>query len=66
MFDELDFTVVAEVRANLRSDSALNTDERAEVTPEAWSTMCQYINVLAEQLPILQEVIVRSRHISEE
>jgi hypothetical protein len=65
-FGELEFTVNAEVRANLQSDSSANTEERAEVTPEAWSTMCQYINVLADQLPILQQVIVISRQISAE
>jgi hypothetical protein len=66
VFEGNDFAVDAEVRANLRSASSVDADEGAEVTPEAWSIMCQYINVLAEQLPFLQEVIVRSWQISAE
>jgi hypothetical protein len=66
VFEEIDFSVNAEVRANLRSASIGGTSERAEVTPDAWSAMCQYINVLAERLPLLQDFIVRSRQISVE
>jgi hypothetical protein len=47
-FGELDFTVSAEVRANLQSASSANTEEKAEVTPESWYTTYKYSNVLAE------------------
>jgi hypothetical protein len=59
--EEPDVAVNAEVaRVQLLSASLANTEERADFTPKAWYAMCQYINVLADQLPILQEVIVRS------
>jgi hypothetical protein len=43
VFLELDVTINTEVRANLQSDSSANTEERVDVTREAWSAMYQRI-----------------------